>query len=53
MSGYYTTNIGFQLFEAALGIPADMLIGVQIDYNIRMANQDKSFTEPLAQAAML
>jgi addiction module HigA family antidote len=26
------------LFEAALGIPADMLIGLQTDYNMRMVN---------------
>jgi addiction module HigA family antidote len=46
-----------RLFEAAMGIPADMLIRIQIDYNMRVANQDKSFTERLAQvrkmAAML
>jgi len=37
------------LFEAAMGIPADMLIRMQNDYNMRMANQDKSFTERLEQ----
>ena len=45
------------LFEAALGIPADMLIGMQTDYNMRMIKQDKSFAKRLAQvrkiAAML
>ena len=35
------------LFEAALGIPANMLIGMQTDYNMRMVNQDKSFSERL------
>jgi addiction module HigA family antidote len=33
------------LFEAALGIPADMLIGLQTDYNMRMLKQDKSFAD--------
>ena len=28
------------LFEAALGIPADMLIGMQTDYNMRLTKQD-------------
>jgi addiction module HigA family antidote len=45
------------LFEAALGIPAEMLIGLQTDYNMRIIKQDKTFTERLAQirkvAAML
>jgi addiction module HigA family antidote len=36
------------LFEAALGIPADMLIGMQIDYNMRILKQDKSFSDRLA-----
>jgi plasmid maintenance system antidote protein VapI len=37
------------LFEAALGIPADMLIGLQTDYNMQMAKQDKSLADRLAQ----
>ena len=37
------------LFEAALGVPADMLIGMQTDYNMRLLKQDKSFTDRLAQ----
>jgi plasmid maintenance system antidote protein VapI len=37
------------LFEAALGIPADMLIGLQTDYNMRMVKQDKSFADRLEQ----
>ncbi|MDR1342069.1 MAG: HigA family addiction module antidote protein [Prevotellaceae bacterium] len=45
------------LFEAALGIPADMLIGMQTDYNMRVAKQDKPFAARLADirkmAAML
>ena len=37
------------LFEAALGVPADMLIGIQTDYNMRMVKQDKSFADRLAE----
>jgi addiction module HigA family antidote len=37
------------LFEAALGIPADMLIGIQTDYNIRVTKQDKNFAARLAE----
>jgi len=37
------------LFEAALGIPADMLIGMQTDYNMRIIKQDKSFACRLAE----
>ncbi|MDR2911235.1 MAG: HigA family addiction module antidote protein [Bacteroidales bacterium] len=37
------------LFEAALGVPADMLIGMQTDYNMRMVKQDKTFAERLAE----
>ena len=51
------TPITAMLFEAALGIPADMLIGMQTDYNMRMVKQDKSFAGRLAEirkvAAML
>lgn len=37
------------LFEAALGISADLLIQVQIKYNIYLANQDKTFAQRLAE----
>ena len=37
------------MFEAALGISADMLIGIQTDYNMRVANQDKTFAARLAE----
>jgi addiction module HigA family antidote len=37
------------LFEAALGIPADSLIRLQTDYNLHVVNQDKSFTNRLAE----
>ncbi|MDR1368534.1 MAG: hypothetical protein LBJ72_00205 [Dysgonamonadaceae bacterium] len=43
------TPITAMLFEAALGIPADMLIGLQTDYNMRIIRQDKSFVDRLAQ----
>ncbi len=45
------------LFEAALGIPAHILIGMQMDYNMQIIKQDASFLERLANirkmAAML
>jgi len=37
------------LFEAALGIPAELLIGIQTDYNMRMVKEDKTFAERLAK----
>ncbi|MDR3340556.1 MAG: HigA family addiction module antidote protein [Candidatus Symbiothrix sp.] len=36
-------------FEAALGISAFTLMGMQTNYNIHLVNQDKSFSERLAQ----
>lgn len=45
------------LLEAALGIPAHILIGLQTDYNMQVIKQDPSFLERLAKirqtAAML
>lgn len=45
------------LFEAALGISANILTKMQMDYNIQIAKKDKSFIERLANvrkiAAML
>jgi addiction module HigA family antidote len=45
------------LIEAALGIDSNLLMRMQLKYNMRMVNQDKSFSERLAQvrkvAAML
>lgn len=35
------------LFEAALGISAEVLMRIQIDYNIQATKQDKSFIERL------
>jgi addiction module HigA family antidote len=37
------------LFEAALGIDAEPLVGIQTDYNIQTARKDKSFSERLAK----
>mgnify|MGYP003467400349 FL=1 len=36
------------LLEAALGIPAHILIGLQTDYNMQVIKQDPSFLERLA-----
>jgi addiction module HigA family antidote len=43
------TPASAMLFEAALGIPSDMLIGMQTDYNMRVLKQDKSFAARLSQ----
>lgn len=37
------------LFEAALDIPAHILTGMQMDYNLQLAKNDKSFMERLAR----
>ena len=37
------------LIEAALGIPAHILIGMQMDYNMQIAKSDKSFIERLSK----
>lgn len=51
-----TTNTAL-LMEAALGIPAHILTGLQMDYNMQVAKKDRSFMERLANikkvAAML
>jgi addiction module HigA family antidote len=36
------------MFEAALGIDSDLLMRMQLKYNMRVAKQDKSFIERLA-----
>jgi len=43
------TTQSAMLFEAALGISANMLIGMQTDYNMQVANQDKSFSKRLVE----
>ena len=49
--------VSAMMFEAALGIKADMLLRMQTKYNLQVASQDKSFAKRLAQirqtAAML
>lgn len=47
------TPVTAMLFEAALGISAEMLIGIQTDYNIRVLEQDKTFSDRLAQIRQL
>ncbi|MBK5195696.1 MAG: HigA family addiction module antidote protein [Proteiniphilum sp.] len=37
------------LFEAALEINANLLMRIQLKYNMRVAKQDKSFAERLAE----
>ena len=37
------------LFEAVLGISAQLLINMQSEYNLRIASQDKSFSKRLAE----
>ena len=37
------------LFEATLGISADLLINMQTDYNMQVVNRDKSFSNRLAE----
>jgi len=37
------------LFEAALGIDAEPLIGMQADYNMQVTRKDKSFAARLAE----
>jgi addiction module HigA family antidote len=37
------------LFEAALGIDAEPLVGMQSDYNMQVARKNKSFAERLAK----
>jgi len=37
------------LFEAVLGIDSNLLIRMQTDYNMRVAQQDISFTDRLAK----
>jgi addiction module HigA family antidote len=37
------------LFEAALGIDAEPLVGIQTDYNMQTIKQNKSFADRLAQ----
>ena len=37
------------LMEAALGVPAYMLVGMQADYNLQVAQKDKALSKRLAE----
>jgi addiction module HigA family antidote len=37
------------LLEAALGVPAYMLVGMQSDYNLQVAKKDKTLAQRIAQ----
>jgi addiction module HigA family antidote len=41
------------IMEAALGVPAYMLVGMQTDYNLQVAQKDKSLAERLAKVRKL
>ena len=43
------TTTTAMLFEAAMGIPADALMRLQLKYNMQIANQDKTFISRLAE----
>ena len=43
------TTATAMLLEAALGVPADSLMRLQLKYNMQQATRDKSFMERLAQ----
>src|SRR5690606_33722209 len=58
LNGKRPVTTDFALFmEAALGIPAYLLVGMQTDYNLHVAKKDKSIAERLTHirkvAAML
>jgi hypothetical protein len=39
--------------EAALGVPAYMLVGMQTDYNLQVARKDKSVMDRMAEIRKL
>lgn len=50
LNGKRPVTTDFALFmEAALGIPAYLLVGMQTDYNLQVAKKDKSIVERLIQ----
>ena len=50
LNGKRPVTTDFALFmEAALGIPAYLLVGMQTDYNLQVAKKDKSIVERLTQ----
>ena len=50
LNGKRPVTTDFALYmEAALGVPAYMLVGMQADYNLQVAKKDKSVLDRLAQ----
>jgi addiction module HigA family antidote len=50
LNGKRPVTTDFALFmEAALGVPAYMLVGMQTDYNLQVAKKDKSILDRLAE----
>lgn len=47
------TTTTAMLFEAALGIPADSLLKLQMKYNIQTASNDRKFLEKLKEVRKL
>jgi len=43
------TTTTAMLFEAAMGLPADMLMRLQLKYNMQVAKSDKTFIKRLAK----
>ena len=41
------------LFEAALGIDAEPLVGMQADYNMQVMRKNKSFTDRLSEISKI
>ena len=54
LNGKRPVSTDFALYmEAALGVPAYMLVAMQTDYNLQMARQDKTISDRLAQIRKL
>ncbi|MDR1981886.1 MAG: HigA family addiction module antidote protein [Tannerellaceae bacterium] len=50
LNGKRPVTTDFALFmEAALGVPAYMLVGMQTDYNLQVAKKDPSIIDRLAE----
>ncbi|KAA6322278.1 hypothetical protein EZS27_028161 [termite gut metagenome] len=43
------TTTTAMIFEAAIGVPADALMRMQLKYNMQLARQDKTFAQRLAE----
>jgi plasmid maintenance system antidote protein VapI len=48
-SQVFSETVITMLFEAAFEIDANLLMRIQLNYNMRMAKQDKSFAERLVE----